>query len=40
MSTQPWHPSWVKRSPRNHNRQDLVDLWTKYSEEASANINS
>lgn len=39
MATQPWHPSWIKRPAKNHLRIDLVNLWTKYSEEALEHSN-
>jgi len=34
MPTQPWKPSWCRQPHRPHPRQDLVALWTQYSEEA------
>lgn len=37
MPTQPWKPSWFRGIPKQHWRQDLVDLWNQYRIEAYAN---
>jgi hypothetical protein len=34
MPTQPWKPSWFKGTHKNHPREDLVNLWRRYSLEA------
>jgi len=39
MPTQPWKPSWYKGQHKQHPRQDLVDLWTNYRDEALKNSN-
>lgn len=37
MPTQPWKPAWFRGIPKQHWRQDLVDLWNQYRIEAYAN---
>jgi hypothetical protein len=37
MATQPWAPKWFTGTPREHPRQDLVQLWFDMRDEAIEN---
>ena len=37
MATQPWRPSWYVGEQREHPREDLVELFWEYVNEAAQN---